>query len=260
MGVNPVVYHGLRHPARGLLRVMTGLRAEGLEHVPESGPFFLLPNHQSAVDPVLVQSVLRREVHSMTKSTQFSSWAMRWILIRLGAFPVRRFQVDPHTVRMTLRLLDEGEGVCIYPEGERSWDGRLRPFRTGTLKLVLRAGVPVIPVGIQGTFEFWPRWLSVPQPGAPAVVRFGRPLRFGRIRDREERIRRLPETEWVLCREIQRLARVELSPRLKERLARYRDDPPVVQEDGYVPGPAERASAADDGPPGGGGPAPTEAP
>lgn len=217
--VNSVIYHGLRVPIGGILRVLTALEVEGVEHIPSSGPFLLLPNHQSVVDPFLVQSVCPRQVHSMTKSTQFGSLMVRWLLVRVGAFPVRRYQVDPQSVRTALRLLEAGEGVCVYPEGERSWDGRLQPFRAGTLKLVLRAGVPVVPVGIEGMFEFWPRWLSVPQPGARAALRFGRPLEFGPVLDREERERRLPEVERILCTEIRRLAGgVELSDRLKARL------------------------------------------
>jgi len=226
--VRPALYHGVRHPARMILRALTSLDVEGVEHIPREGPFLLLPNHQSIVDPVLVQSVCPREVHSMTKSTQFASPLVSWFLVRVGAFPARRYQVDPQSVRMVLRLLESGEGVCVYPEGERSWDGRLQPFRMGTLRLILRSGVPVVPVGIHGTFEFWPRWLSVPQPGAPTGVRFGRPLHFGAVLDRDERERRLPEVERILCEEIQRLSGVEFSDRLQDRL---QDDRGATQSD-----------------------------
>ena len=53
---------------------------------------------------------------------------------------------------------DQGEGVGVYPEGERSWDANLQPFRRGTIRLLLKAGVPIIPTGVVGSYDVWPRW------------------------------------------------------------------------------------------------------
>jgi len=97
-----------------------------------------------------------------------------------------------------LRRLDEGRVVCVYPEGERSWDGRIQPFRRGTIRVLLRAGVPVIPVGIDGTFDAWPRWASGPRRGFTARVRLGRPILLGEHRDRKEREAAIPATEALL--------------------------------------------------------------
>jgi len=213
-----VLYHAVRTPVRWAFRLLTDLRVEGLHHVPSGGPFLLLPNHQSILDPLLIQSICPRKIHSMTKSTQFTQPAFRVVLAGLGAFPVRRYRVDPQTVRVLLRLLDEGQGVCVYPEGERSWDGALQPFRRGTLRVALRAGVPIIPVGISGTYDLMPRWLKRPRPGAPVSLRFGEPMCLGAIRDRSTRDRRLPEFERQLVREISRLASVPISRETRERL------------------------------------------
>jgi 1-acyl-sn-glycerol-3-phosphate acyltransferase len=201
-----IVYPLVKVPARWLLRGTTGLTAHGLEHVPDSGPFLLMPNHLSMVDPFLVQSVCPRVIHAMTKSTQFSRASMRWLLPRLGAFPVRRYRVDPQAVRTLLRLLERGEGACVYPEGERSWDGRLQPFRKGALRVALRAGVPIVPVGIRGSFEVWPRWLKRPRFGGTISVHFGEPIGVEAILDRVERDRRLPEFSKLLRSRIALLA------------------------------------------------------
>lgn len=173
---------------------------EGVEHIPASGPCLLVPNHQSLLDPLLLQGSLPRAVDSMTKSTQFSKGFFRWILPRLHAFPVRRYRTDPQSVRVVLRRLEEGRVVCVYPEGERSWDGRLQQFRRGTLRLILRANVPVIPVGIEGTYRAWPRWASRPRRGFTANVRIGKPILFGSYPDRKAIDAALPETERVLRR------------------------------------------------------------
>lgn len=168
---------------------------EGLERLPRHGPCILVPNHLSILDPLILQGTIPRPVYSMTKSTQFRHGFFRWILPRLNAFPVRRYRVDPQSVRVLLRRLQEGRIVCVYPEGERSWDGRLQSFRRGTLRVILRAGVPVIPVGIRGTYDAWPRWASRPRRGFSARVRFGKPLRFGVYKDRLSRDAALPALE-----------------------------------------------------------------
>ena len=178
----------------GVARIVRS-RFEGLEHLPAHGPCILVPNHQSVLDPLLLQGTLPRAVHSMTKSTQFRQGLFRWILPRLYAFPVRRYRVDAQSVRVLLRRLEEGRVVCVYPEGERCWDGRLQPLRHGTLRVILRAGVPVVPVGIDGTYRAWPRWAPRPRPGFSVRVRLGEPMRVGKHLDREAREAAIPALE-----------------------------------------------------------------
>ncbi len=190
-----LLYRIIRPLARLVLSWYSHLTVSGVENIPSEGPFILLPNHQSLLDPFLVQGVCPRGIHSMTKSTQFASFPMRVILLRILGFPVRRYRIDPQSVRVLLRLLDEGRGVCVYPEGERSWDGALQPFRRGTLRVLLRAGAPVIPVGIEGGWDVWPRWSRRPRPGRAVHLRFGAPITPEPIRSRKERERRLPEFE-----------------------------------------------------------------
>jgi len=193
-----LVYRLARPFARFLLRVLCGIRVRGLENIPARGPFILVPNHQSIMDPAVVQAYCPRLVHSMTKSTQFAQAFSRWLMTRLHGFPVRRYRVDPQSVRMVLRRLDAGEGVCIYPEGERSWDATIQPFRRGTLRVLLRSGVPVIPVGLDGTYDVWPRWRKLPRIGVPIRLTFGAPIDLGLHLDREGREEALPRAERLI--------------------------------------------------------------
>lgn len=186
------------HVSRLGFRLFTRLTVEGVENLPAEGGFLLLPNHQSAMDPFLVQGFCPRPIHSMTKSTQFASPVHRWVMPRILGFPVRRYRIDPQAVRMVLRLLAEGRAVCIYPEGERTWDGSLQQFRHGTLRVMLHAGVPVVPCGVEGTWDFWPRWRRGPRLRTPIAVRFGEPLRFGPFATRRERDAAIPEAERIL--------------------------------------------------------------
>ena len=192
--------------ARWGLAPLVRTRFEGIDNLPAAGPCLLVPNHQSILDPLVLQMGLSRQVDSMTKSTQFSGLFFRWFLPRIHAFPVRRYRTDPQSVRVALRRLGEGRAVCVYPEGERSWDGRLQPLRRGTLRLILRAGVPVVPIGIDGTFRTWPRWARRPRRGFTAHVRIGKPIHFRAYLNRQEREAALPEAERVL-----RQALLELS-------------------------------------------------
>ncbi len=197
---------------RTLWPLVGRLRVEGLDHVPDDGPFLLIANHQSYLDPVLIQAVVRRPMYTMAKSTEFSNPVLAPLLQWLKSFPVRRFEIDPQAVRIALRHLDNGYGVGIYIEGERSWDGRLQPPRLGTIRLILKAGVPVIPCGITGAYEVWPRW-SRPRRG-DVRIRFGEPLRFPRLDSRADREAALDGAREEIMSNIARLAGVERSDQL----------------------------------------------
>lgn len=151
-------YHFYRWLARTIWWFFGGVEVHGLSNVPASGPCLIVCNHQSYLDPILMQAVCPRIIHSMAKSTQFGSRLFRRLLTQLYAFPVRRFEIDPQAVRQVLRRLQQGNAVAIYIEGERSWDGQLQPPRLGTVRLALKAGVPIVPCRISGAYEAWPRW------------------------------------------------------------------------------------------------------
>src|SRR2546430_14314677 len=121
--------------ARNLYKLFLGrIEITGLEHVPTSGPFLLIANHRSVLDPMLIQSVCTtRKVHAMAKSTQYAVPVIGWLMAKhLHTFPVRRYQIDPQAVRMALRRLRQGHAVGGFIEGVRSWDGRLQQPRLGT--------------------------------------------------------------------------------------------------------------------------------
>lgn len=185
-------YGLLRALAWILVRLGTRTTVRGIENVPPAGPFILVANHQSVLDPILVQVACPRPIHTLTKSTQFGKGIFRWLLPRVNAIPTRRYTVEPQAVRVMIRRLMEGRGVGIYPEGERSWDGVLQPFRRGTLRFLLRAGVPVIPCGVSGTYDVWPRW-SRKIRRKTVEINFGRPLAWPRLESRQEAEARLDE-------------------------------------------------------------------
>ena len=188
------LYRSAQRLVRWLWPLVGGrLEVEGVENIPDNGPFLLIANHQSYLDPILIQAVVPRPIYTMAKSTEFSNAFIGYFLKGLKSFPVRRFQVDPQAVRIVLRHLEAARGVGIYLEGERTWDGRLQPPRLGTLRLLLKTGAPVVPCGISGAYDVWPRWHRRIRRGT-IRIRFGEPLWLPELHDRAERAAALPET------------------------------------------------------------------
>ena len=193
-----ILYRSARALASVYFRAIMKLRFEGVDHIPAEGAFLIVMNHQSNLDPLLLHTYCPRLLFTMTKSSAFRNPVMRWIEPRVGAFPTRRYQVDPQAVRVALRFLDEGQAVAVFPEGERSWDAKLQNLRPGTIRLILKAGVPVIPCGVVGTYEIWPRWGGMNWfrigPGRPPVtIRYGEPMLFGEHHGRASREAALSE-------------------------------------------------------------------
>ena len=165
------------------------LRAEGSCHVPLRGPALLIANHQSFFDPLLVGLASRRQLCYLARKTLYKNPALAWMIRCLNAFPIDQEGVGKEGLKATLEMLHSGRAVLVFPEGERTGDGVMQPLKPGVQLLVKRAGAPVIPVGIAGAYEAWPRWRKYPvpaplffppRPGGIAVS-IGRPLEAHRL-------------------------------------------------------------------------------
>ena len=189
-----VVYRVLRWTMSFYFRARMKIRFEGEDNVPEKGPFFLVLSHQSDLDSLLLHTFCPRLIFTLAKSSVFRTRLMAWLAPRVGAVPTRRYQIDPQSVRVALRLIERGEGVGVFAEGERSWDGNLQPLRGGTIRFLLKAGVPVIPCGLIGTYEILPRWghmnwFKLGFGREPVIIRYAEPIHFGPHDDRASRER-----------------------------------------------------------------------
>ncbi len=193
-----ILYRVLRWTMSFYFRARMRIRFEGERNVPSEGPFVLVLSHQSHLDSLLLHTFCPRLVFTLAKSSVFRTRFMAWVAPRVGAIPTRRYRIDPQAVRVALRLLGSGHAVGVFPEGERSWNGKLQSLRRGSIGLLLKAGVPVIPCGLVGTYEVNPRWgimnwWKVGIRREPVTIRYGDPIRLGRHDDRRSRERALPE-------------------------------------------------------------------
>jgi long-chain acyl-CoA synthetase len=162
-----------------LFRVLLRLEATGLENLPRRGAFLICPNHLSYLDPFIVIGVLPyalfKRVFFVGYSAFFQSGIMKLMARLAGIIPVDPDANLLRAMKMGACGLRQGRILCIFPEGGRSFDGELQEFRKGAAILAKETGAPIVPVGIRGTHEVWPRDSRRIRPHK-VIVRFGQPL------------------------------------------------------------------------------------
>ncbi len=171
--------------ARVICRVLTLLffryRVYGQRHIPAEGAFIVVGNHQSFLDPVFAGIGTGRRMLFMARDSLFRSRFFGFLIRATNAIPVSRETADIGAIKRVLAELKKGEGVCLYPEGTRSDDGKITSFKPGFSLLCRRSKAPVLPVLVDGAYECWPRHQKLFTPG-PVVVWFGKPLPPEQIR------------------------------------------------------------------------------
>lgn len=185
-----------------LLRVGLRLRVKGPRLDRGSGGLILAPNHQSWIDPGLVQyAVFPHRITFLMTELFFDLPVARHYFRAVGARPVREEGPSVSGLRAAHDALRAGEMVCVFPEGRITTDGTLSPGRRGVARLARRTGATVVPVGIRGAIHVYSKIQKVPRLH-PVEVRLGRPLRYAGGDDRaaEEAFTR------VLMERIERLA------------------------------------------------------
>ncbi|MFF3557608.1 lysophospholipid acyltransferase family protein [Streptomyces tsukubensis] len=186
-------YNVLKYVLLGpLLRLLFRPRIEGLEHIPEEGAAIVAGNHLSFSDHFLMPAILKRRITFLAKAEYFTGPGLKGRLTAAffrsaGQIPVDRSGQDAGraAIREGLGVLSKGELLGIYPEGTRSHDGRLYKGKVGVAVMALRAGVPVIPCAMVGTFEIQPPGQTLPKIKR-VTVRFGKPLDFSRYAGLED--------------------------------------------------------------------------
>lgn len=149
------------------------LRVEGLEHVRGSDAMYFVGNHQSSLDIPILFSALPYQVRFMAKDALFRIPVFGWIIKRCGHVPV-----DRKSARRTLATLQrmlkashrEPFAVAVFPEGTRSEDGVLLPFRRGALKIGVLTGLPIVPFTIDGSVSVHARGSYRGVPGDVRLV------------------------------------------------------------------------------------------
>jgi 1-acyl-sn-glycerol-3-phosphate acyltransferase len=175
----PPLYRPLRAAARVLLERLFDLRVEGLEHLPERGPYLVAANHHNYLDGVVLGVALPEPIAFLVMPRVWRATPLHPVFHRwMGSIPLNLERPDVGALRRALAALERGRVVGIFPEGPFSVRGRLEPGLPGVALLALRSGVPVVPAGLLGTYQALAgRRFHVPR-AHPLRVRFGPPRRF----------------------------------------------------------------------------------
>ena len=167
-----------------LCRLLFRPSVSGADNIPKSGGAILVSNHISAGDTFLLPSMIRRRVTFPAKVELFHGRGFRgriltWFLAGVGQLPMDRSggRASASSMDGVFNVLRQGNLLGIYPEGTRSPDGRLYKGKTGVARIVLQAGVPVIPVGMISTELVPSRFFKIPTMRRPRI-RIGKPMDF----------------------------------------------------------------------------------
>jgi 1-acyl-sn-glycerol-3-phosphate acyltransferase len=172
---------------------------EGVEHLPVGGPYIVAANHHNYLDGVVLSLAVPEPIAFLVMPRVWRATPFHPALHRhFGSIPLSLGHPDVGALRDALAALARGRVVGIFPEGAFSVQGRLERGLPGVGLLALRSGVPVVPAGIQGTYEALAgRRFYVPRRRAFAV-RFGSPRVFGTARHRDPRMARQHVTQRIM--------------------------------------------------------------
>ena len=150
------------------------VRVEGLENIPP-GVCIFAANHVSNMDPLAFVPAIPRRVSLLAKDKIFRIPILSKAMRLAKLIPVDRAdrEAAASSVAIAVQYLKEGMSFAVYPEGTRSRDGRLLPFKKGTFVMAIEAGVPVVPVSIAGAQTLMRKGDWTVQPGE-VTIRFGR--------------------------------------------------------------------------------------
>lgn len=150
-------YDTLRVLARLVAVMFFRLRVVGREHWPAEGGGLVCSNHQSYFDPPLVGLTCDRRMNYLARDSLLRIPGLKQLILFLDAIPIDREGGGLGGLKETLKRLKAGELVLIFPEGTRTHDGEVAPFKPGFIAVARRSRVPLVPVALDGAFQAWPR-------------------------------------------------------------------------------------------------------
>jgi 1-acyl-sn-glycerol-3-phosphate acyltransferase len=163
--------HSFQHSAKIWARLLSRfsrvkVTVEGLENLPKNGSFVLAANHQSAADILILLAYLPCYFKFVAKRELFKVPLFGTYLRLAGYIPIdRQSNLKAHkTLYDTSKLIRAGDSVLIFPEGTRTRNGKLGPFKRGSLVIAQQAGVPIVPVAICGSFSIMPKGTRIINP------------------------------------------------------------------------------------------------
>jgi 1-acyl-sn-glycerol-3-phosphate acyltransferase len=160
-----------------ILTLYFRIRVEDRENIPKEGAHIVVANHTSFLDPFIIGTIVPRVIHYLTYAYFYNLPVCHWYCKRVHCIPLKKDGKDISALKNALRLLREGELLGIFPEGVRSATGQLGQGEPGVALIALKANVPILPIGIRGAYESFPKGAKFPKPGTITVT-IGKPFRL----------------------------------------------------------------------------------
>lgn len=155
----------------------------GAEFVKPEENYLFMANHVSLFDIPLFEGYIPTFVRGVEALRQFKWPLYGWAIRRLGNIPIDRKNIHASikSLKVAEKELKKGQSILLLPEGHRTLDGNMRPFKRLPFHLAKEAGVPIIPIGTSGLFDLKRKgsWLIRPH---PVSIRFGEPIPLAQIR------------------------------------------------------------------------------
>lgn len=158
----------------------------GKENIPQDGAFILASNHQSFLDPLFCGIYIKRPLFFLARDSLFKNPFFGRLIASVNSIPVKRGTADLSAMKAIIRKLKEGNGVCLFPEGTRTRDGKIAPFKPGFGLLCRRGNAAVVPTMIDGAFECWPRHKKIFSPGK-IIICYGQPVTSEQLQNMNDR-------------------------------------------------------------------------
>lgn len=182
-----------------LVRVLSRTRAEGLQNVPDSGPYLLVSNHMSMADLPTSYIYLGGPHITGWAAGKWRNHPLFSPILRLGGgIFIDRGEVDRSALAEALAWLRSGKAFGLSPEGTRSKVGALQQAKTGAAYLADAADVPVLPVGLIGTDRALPSLLRLRRP--EIIVRVGKPFKLPPLDSQNRSLSLRRNTDEIMCR------------------------------------------------------------
>ena len=157
---------------RGFMILFCRLKIVGIDNVPKTGGIILASNHIAAVDPPFLGSAINRKLFYMAKKELFGNFILGPLIKRVNAIPVDRGVFDRNALQKSKEILNNGDGLIMFPEGTRSKTGNLGKAKPGIGILARSVMVPIVPAYIHNSTNLYKLIIT----GRRLIIGFGEPI------------------------------------------------------------------------------------